>query len=195
VVSVGAIALLQSALFNLHDAKSGAALSELSPFALRLSAITKKGDCVLFINGFERPTYPTIVQLGLEPASPWLYQFPERAFLKLEQQPLDSPYSYLLAYKRAYDAQLRQVIDKRRPKVVAIQSGEIGLLFETPEFRQLMHDYTIDPELNYNIYGEFEKMEQHHLEVVGDQYAFTVYRRRPEFEEFSHSQSKAGGDH
>jgi hypothetical protein len=195
VLSMAAYAQLQSALFNLHDAKTGAALSELSPFAVRLSAITNQGDRVLFINGFERPAYPTIVQLGLEPASPWLYQFPVRAFLKLEQHAFDNPYCYLLTYKRAYDAQLRQVIAQRPPKIVAIQSGEVGLLFETPEFRQLMHEYTIDPELNYNIYGEYQNMEQHHLEVVGDQYAFTVYRRRPEFEEFSHSQNKAGGDH
>jgi len=175
-LGMAAYLLLQPVLFGLHDAKTGAPLlGDLSPFAQRLAAATNHGDRVLFINGFERPAYPLIVQLGLEPGSRWLYEFPVRAFLKLDQHP-DSPYAPLLKYKDAYYSQLLKDIVELKPKFIAIQSGELGLIFDTSDFHQLIRDYKIDPEFNFNIYSEFENMDQHRLEVVGDEYAFAVYR-------------------
>ena len=151
------------------------AISDEGPFAKAVDKVTLHGDHILFLDGYERPAYPLTLQLDLEPTSKWSYMFPLRAFAKLEQE---QPSSRLLALKPQFLAQLRTEIENLQPRVIAIQSGEIGFMVETDEFRKfLQRKYHPDQQMTYEIYKEYLDTGQHRLEIVGDEFPFGVYVR------------------
>jgi hypothetical protein len=164
-----------ASIFNLHPTDPQTTISDEGPFVKDLDKITLHGDRILFLDGFERPAYPLTLQLGLEPTSKWAYMFPLRAFAKLE---MEQPNSRLLALKPLFLEQLRKDIENLKPRVIAVQSGEIGFAIETDEFRKfLLLSYHVEPQLTYEMYKEYQNTQQHRLEIVGDEFPYALYVR------------------
>jgi hypothetical protein len=176
--------------FHLHFAQTGKTrYDDRAPFAEEIERLAKPGDRVMFLTDGIRPAYPLSLQLGLRPASKWLYAFPLR--LAYSEDPYDIDFTriglsgdepaadkleYLDMEKRLQNffQNEEEELDRNSPRLVVVQTGSPEIALRKHHIMAVLEEkYYVAATLDWSTFKEHTTRQK--LDLLGDLSPMRVY--------------------